>query len=214
MKKKLLEFIFFVVLITVMVMSLNMAVADSTAMDIKPVELLKYTFLIVLTAAILIRLPITLLAAAAILVGGGLYAYVYELVIPIDVINYFGSFFRWLPQYVIGYESFQMDFSLLFAILYIVLVTLVITLIVMNRKGYGFLIALGTGAFAFFWFIYVSKARLYLFTYLFAALILYSYNVYDRKKSEWISAESKIDHFIEIKWVFNSLIIVLVSITI
>ena len=214
MKKKLLEFIFFVVLITVMVMSLNMAVADSTAMDIEPVELLKYTFLIVLTAAILIRLPITLLAAAAILIGGGIYAYVYKLVIPIDVINYFGAFFRWLPQYVIGYEAFQMDYSLLFAILYIVLVTLVITLIVMNRKGYGFLIALGTGAFAFFWFIYVSKARLYLFTYLFAALILYSYNVYDRKKSEWVSAESKIDNYIEIKWVFNSLIIVLVSITI
>ena len=44
MNKKLLEFIFFIVLIIVMVMSLNMAVADSTAMNIKTLEMLKYTF--------------------------------------------------------------------------------------------------------------------------------------------------------------------------
>ena len=101
---------------------------------------------------------------------------------------------------------------MVFAILYIVLVTLIITLLVFNKKGYGLLIALGTGAFAFFWFIYVSNARLYLFYYLFAALILYSYNVYNRKKLEWVNAESKIDKFIEIKWIFNSLIIVIISI--
>jgi transglutaminase-like putative cysteine protease len=214
MYKKLLEFIFFVVLITVMVMSLNMAVADSTAMNIKTFELLKYTFLIVLIIATFIRLPISLFGAAAVIIGGGIYAYVNKLVIPMDIINYFGDFFRWLPQYIIGYEGFNIEYSLIFAVFYIVLVTLIITLIVFSKKGYGILIALGTGAFAFFWFIYVSKARLYMFYYLFAALILYSYNVYDRKNKEWLSAESKIDKYIEFKWVFNSLIIVIVSIVI
>jgi transglutaminase-like putative cysteine protease len=126
--------------------------------------------------------------------------------------NYFGGFFRWLTQYVIGYEAFKPEYSLVFAVLYIMLVTLIITLLVFSKKGYGLLIALGTGAFAFFWFIYVSNARLYLFYYLFAALILYSYNVYNRKKLEWVNAESKIDKFIEIKWIFNSLIIVIISI--
>jgi transglutaminase-like putative cysteine protease len=212
MNKKLLEFIFFIILIIVMVMSLNMAVADSTAMNIKTMEMLKYTFIVVVVAATLIRLPITLLAAAVVLVGGSTYAYVNKLVIPVDVMNYFGGFFRWLTQYVIGYEAFKPEYSLVFAVLYIILVTLIITLLVFSKKGYGLLIALGTGAFAFFWFIYVSNARLYLFYYLFAALILYSYNVYNRKKLEWVNAESKIDKFIEIKWIFNSLIIVIISI--
>lgn len=214
MYKKLFEFIFFVILITVMVMSLNMAIADSSSMSIKTIDLLKYTFLIVLAASILIRQPITLLAAVIVLIGGGIYVYVNKLVIPTDVINYFVNFFSWLPQYVLGYEFFKVEYSLIFAILYIVFVTLVISLIIFSKKGYELLIALGTGAFAFFWFIFVSKARLYLFYYLFAALILYSYNVYDRKKLEWVNAESKIDKFIEIKWVFNSLIIVIVSILI
>jgi transglutaminase-like putative cysteine protease len=214
MVKRLLEFTFYVVLITAMVMSLNMAVADSTAMDISSAELLKYTLLVVITAAILIQYPMTLFAAAAVLVGGGLYVYVKQLVLPADVVNYLSSFIKWLPQYVIGYESFDIRYSLIFAVLYIVLTTTVISLTVFNKKGYGFLIALGTGAFAFFWFIYVTKARLYLFYYLFASLILYSYNVYDKKKKEWMNAESKIDKNIEIKWVLNSLIIILISIMI
>lgn len=214
MYKKLFEFAFFVVLITIMVMSLNLAIADSTAMEIRPLELLKYTFLIVLVAAVFVRIPITLIAAAAVLLGGGIYAYINKIVVPADLINYFGEFFRWLPQYVVGYEAFKLEYSLIFAILYIVFVTLIITLIVFNRKGYGILIALGTAAFAFFWFIFVAKARLYLFYYLFAALVLYSYNVYYKKKKEWINAESKIDRFIEVKWIFNSLIIVLISIII
>lgn len=214
MNKKALEFIFFIVLIVVMVMSLNMAIADSTSMNIKTLELLKYTFLIVLLVTILIRLPITLLAAAVVLIGGGIYSYVNKLVIPSDMIKYFSDLFRWLIQYVLGYEAFKLEYSFVFAILYMVLVTLIITLLVFSKKGYGLLIALGTGAFAFFWFIYVSKARLYLFCYLFAALILYSYNVYNRKKLEWINTESRIDKFIEIKWIFNSLIIVLISLVI
>ena len=214
MNKKVLEFIFFIVLIMTMVMSLNMAIADSTSMDIKTLDLLKYTFLIVLLIAGLVKKPITLLGAAVVLIGGAIYAYINKLVIPADIISYFNEFFRWLTQYIIGYEAFKIEYSLIFAVLYIVLVTLTITLLVFNKKGYGLLIALGTGAFAFFWFIYVSKARLYLFYYLFAALILYSYNVYNRKKSEWVNAESKIDKFIEIKWIFNSLIIVLISIVI
>jgi transglutaminase-like putative cysteine protease len=214
MNKKLLEFIFFVVLITVMVMSLNMAVADSTGMDISFYQLLKYTFLVVLTAAVLIKYPIAIFGAAAVAIGGGLYVYVKQLVLPADIISYFSSFITWLPQYVIGYEAFDMKYSLMFAMLYILLATFLISIIVFNKKGYGFLVALGTGAFAFFWFIYVPKARLYLFYYLFASLLLYSYNVYDKKKLEWINAESKIDKSIEIKWVFNSLIIILISITI
>lgn len=214
MYRKLLEFAFFVVLITVMVMSLNLAVADSTGMDIGTYELLKYTFLVVLSAAILINYTITLLAASAIAVGGGLYAYMKQWVIPTEVINYFGGFFTWLPQYVIGYEAFNMKYSLVFAILYIVLVTLIISLIVFKKKGAGLLVALGTGAFAFFWFIYVTKARQYLFYYLFASLLLYSYNVYDKKRLEWINTESKIDRNIELKWVFNSLIIIFISIMI
>lgn len=212
MNRKLLEFIFYILLIFVMVMSLNMAVADSTAMNIKTFQLLEYTFLIVLIIGILIRLPITLIAAAVVFIGAGIYSYVNKLVIPADVIKYFGDFFKWLTQYVIGYEAFKLEYSLIFGVLYILLVTLIITFIVFSKKGYGLLIALGTSAFAFFWFIYVSKARLYLFYYLFAALILYSYNIYSRKKLEWINTESKIDKFIEIKWVFNSLIIVVISI--
>ena len=199
MNKRLLEFIFFIVLITVMVMSLNLAIADSTGMDIRTSDLLKYTFLVVLTTAILIKVPITLLAVAAVAVGGGLFAYVKKWVLPSDVLLYFSGFFTWLPQYIVGYEAFDLKYSLVFAIIYMLLVTLIICLIVFNKKSYGLLVALGGSAFTFFWFIYVSKARLYLFYYLFAALVLYSYNVYEQKKLEWMNAESKTDKNKEIK---------------
>lgn len=212
MYKKIAEFIFFIALITIMVMSLNLAIANSTGMDIKLADMFQYTLLVVVAAAIIIRFPITLLGVLIAAIAGGAYAYAKQLVIPADVAAYFTEFISWLPNYIIGTDSFYLKYSLVFAIAYILLSTLVISLIVFSRKGYGLLIALGTGAFAFFWFIYVERARLYLFYYLFAALILYSYNVYDRKRLEWVSSESNIDKNIEIKWVFNSLIIVLISV--
>lgn len=214
MYKKLFEMIFFIALITIMVMSLNLAILDSTEMAIKPVVLLWYSLLIVTIAAILIRYPITLIGVAIITISGGIYAYAKQLIIPEKLISESLDFFTWLPQFIVGYEAFDLKYSVLFSVLYMILITLVISLIVFNRRGYGLLIVLGTSAFAFFWFIYVANARRYLFLYLSAALILYSYNVYDKKKAGWIKSESSIDKNIEIKWVFNSLIIVLISILI
>lgn len=214
MYKKFYELIFFTVLITIMVMSLNLAILNSTGMTIKPAALLQYTFLIVAVTAVLIRYRITLAAAGILAVAGGVFAYARHIMIPSKLFGYIVDFVIWLPQYVIGYVAFDTKFSLIFAVLYIVLVTLIISLVVLNRKGYGILLILGTAAFAFFWFIYVEKARLYLFYYLFAALVLYSYNVFDRRRTEWVKSESSIDKNIEVKWVFNSLIIVLISILI
>lgn len=210
-KKQLFEIIFFIVLITIMVMSLNLAILDSTGMTIKLITLLEYTFLAVVLAAILLRYRIALAGAGVVAVAGGIFAYAKHIMIPSKVIAYLVDFFIWLPQFVIGYAPFDVRFSLIFAVLYIIFVTLVISLLVFSRKGYGLLIVLGVAAFAFFWFIYVEKARQYMFYYLFAALILYSYNVFDRRRLEWVKSESSIDRNIEIKWIFNSLLIVLLS---
>ncbi|MDF2521404.1 MAG: transglutaminase protein, partial [Clostridia bacterium] len=214
MRKKLFELIFFIILITIMVMSLNMAILDSTGMEIKPFTLLKYTFLIVAAIAVLLSYRIALAGAGVLTAAAGIYAYARHIVIPAKVFSYIAEFFTWLPQYIVGYASFELKYSVIFSALYIILVTLIICLMVFNRKGYGLLILLGTAAFAFFWFIYVSKARLYMFYYLSAALVLYSYNVFDRKRMEWVKSESSIDKYIEFKWILNSFIIVFISIAI
>ena len=211
MKRKLFEFIFFIVCICIMVMSLNMAIADASGMSIHTGELLGYTVIIVLLSAVIIKYPIILAAVGIIMMGGGLYAYINHSELPMNVINYLMDFFRWLPQYIAGYITFDLRYSLLFAILYILFVNLIIALIVFSKKWYGVLIVLGTAAFAFFWFIYVEKARLYLFYFLFAALMAYSYNVYERKKQEWLKAESNIDKNIEVKWVMNSFAIIVIA---
>ncbi len=214
MNKKFYEMIFFIVLITIMVMSLNLAILDSTGMTIKPTVLLCYSLLIVTVAAILIKYPKTLIGAAILTVAGGIYAYAKQILIPEKLISEAIDFFVWLPQFIVGYEAFEMKYSILFSVLYIIFITLIISLLVFNRKGYGLLIILGTSSFAFFWFIYVVNARRYLLYYLFAALVLYSYNVYNRKKTAWIKSNSSIDDNIDVKWVFNSLIIVFISILI
>lgn len=214
MQKKFYELIFFIVLITIMVMSLNMAILDSTGMTIKPTVLLCYSLLIVTVAAIIIKYRIALIGVTLLTVAGGIYAYSKQMMIPSKFISEVLDFFVWLPQFIVGYEGFNLKYSIIFSVLYIIFVTLIISLLVFNRKGYWLLIVLGTSAFAFFWFIYVANARRYLFFYLFAALVLYSYNVYDKKKTAWIKNESSIDKNIEIKWVFNSLIIVFISIII
>jgi len=214
MNKKFYEMIFFIFLITIMVMSLNLAILDSTGMTIKPTVLLCYSLLIVTVAAILIKYPKTLIGAAILTVAGGIYAYAKQILIPEKLISEAIDFFVWLPQFIIGYEAFEMKYSVLFSVLYIIFITLIISLLVFNRKGYGLLIVLGTSSFAFFWFIYVVNARRYLLYYLFAALVLYSYNVYNRKKTAWIKSNSSIDDNIDVKWVFNSLIIVFISILI
>ncbi len=214
MNKKFYEMIFFIVLITIMVMSLNLAILDSTGMTIKPTVLLCYSLLIVTVAAILIKYPKTLIGAAILTVAGGIYAYAKQILIPEKFISEAIDFFVWLPQFIVGYEAFEMKYSVLFSVLYIIFITLIISLLVFNKKGYGLLIVLGTSSFAFFWFIYVVNARRYLLYYLFAALVLYSYNVYNRKRTAWIKSNSSIDDNIDVKWVFNSLIIVFISILI
>lgn len=214
MHKKFYELIFFIALITIMVMSLNMAILDSTGMTIKPAVLLCYSLIIVTVAAIIIKYRIALIGVAILTTAGGIYAYAKHIMLPLSLVSEVLDFFVWLPQFIVGYEAFDLKYSIIFSVLYIIFTTLIISLLVFNRRGYWLLIVLGTSAFAFFWFIYVANARRYLFLYLFAALVLYSYNVYDKKRAAWIKNDSSIDKNIEIKWVFNSLIIVFISIII
>lgn len=214
MIKKLAEFFFFLLMIIVMTMTLNLAILDSTGMAFHAADLLKYTVVIAVAAAVLIKFPLALLGVGALALGGGYYAYYRHLIVPRELMEYLRSFIAWLPQYIIGNQAFDLKYSLLFGILYMLLITVTISTIVYSKKAYGLMIALGVGAFTFFWFIYVQKARLYLLCYLFAALLLYSYNVYHKKMKEWLSTQSNVDKNMEYKWVLNSLIIVLISVMI
>ncbi len=214
MIKKLAEFIFFLSMIIVMTMTLNLAIIDSTGMNLNAMDLLKYTVVIALAGALLIKYPLALAGVSVLTLGGSYYAYYKHFIVPQEIMDYLRGFITWLPQYTIGSQPFDLKYSLVFAIMYILLVTLTISLIVYSKKAYALLIALGAGAFTFFWFIYVQKARLYLLCYLFAALLLYSYNVYHKKMQEWLSNESNVDKNMEYKWILNSLIIVLISVLI
>jgi transglutaminase-like putative cysteine protease len=212
MIKKLAEFTFFLLMIIVMAMTLNLAIMDSTGMSLNGADLLKYTALIAVAAAVFIRYPIALAGAAVLAFCGGSYAYYKQFFVPREILEYLKGFTDWLPQYVIGSQAFELQYALLFAILFILLVTLTLSLLVFSRKAYGLLTVLGAASFAFFWFIYVQKARLYLLCYLFAALLLYSYNVYHKKKLEWLRNDSNIDKNIAYKWILNAVIILLISV--
>ena len=179
------EILFFFSMIFIMVISLNLAVMDYTGVDLPFARMIIFTLITIAAASFILIFPITLLAVLVSAIFGALYLYYNEPSLINHYMQEILEFFNWLYGYVVGYNYFEPGYSLLFSIIYISLTTFVVSLIVYSGRRGFVLIAIGTAALSFFWFIYVEKARLYLMLFLFAAIILYSYQIYKKRLREW-----------------------------
>lgn len=210
--KNIKEILFYFSLIFIMVMSLNMAVSDSTGMNISFARIALFTLLITAAASVVIIFPISLLAVLLPGVGWVIYQYYTDAALISRYVQKTLDFIYWLYGYIVGYNYFEPGYSAIFAILYAAFAVFVVSLIVYSGRGGFALIVLGTAAISFFWFIYVAKARLYLVLYLFASILVYCYQTYKRRLKEWRAADSSIEDNIGRNWMLCSAIVVSISV--
>lgn len=206
------ELLLYAGVIYLMVISLNLAVMDSTGMDVSIAWMAFYSMLAVAAGLIIVLFPVVLLVAAAAGAGWGGYLYCRSPMILESALDAVMQFYNWLYGYIVGYNHFEMKYSVIFAGIYITVVAFIITLTALSGRRSFLLILLGTAAFSFFWFIYVEKARLYLMLYLFAALVLYAYHVYKRKKREWDQAGNNVESNVMSNWMICSAFMITVSV--
>lgn len=205
------EVLFYFGLIFIMVMSLNMAVADSTGMQLPLARIALYTLITTAAASIIIIFPISLLAAVIPGIGWITYVYYTNSALLSGYVQKALDFIYWLYGYIVGYNYFEPGYSVLFAIFYAAAATFAISLLVYSGKGGFTLILLGTAVLSFFWFIYVGRARVYLVQYLFASILLYSYQAYKRRLKEWKAAGSSMEDNIGRNWMLCSAIVISIS---
>ena len=205
------EIVFYFGLILIMVMSLNLAVRDCAGMDIPFAGMFIITLITTAAASIIVLYPITLLAGLVTGMGWLFYHYYKDSTVIKLYIQEVLKFFSWLYGYIAGFNYFEQGYSMVFAILYTALTALIISLIVYSGRGSFALIILGTAALSFFWFIYVGKASQYLALFLFASIMLYSYQVYKKRLKEWKAADSIIDHNVGHNWMFCTAAVVSIS---
>ncbi len=209
--KNIKEILFYFSLIFIMVISLNLAVVDSTGMDLPFARMAFFTLITTAAVSMILILPISLLIALVPGVGRILYLYYSDAALIYLYVQKILDFFYWLYGYIVGYNYFEPGYTFIFAIMYTVLITLVVSLIVYSGRGGFVLIAFGTVVLSFFWFIYVGKARLYLVLYLFASILLYSYQIFKRRLKEWRAADSSMEYNVGRNWMLCSAIVVSIS---
>jgi len=210
-KHNIKEILFYFSTIFIMVMSLNLAVKDYTGLEIPLGRAALITFISIAAVSIIIKFPLSIIVILVPGIGWFIYNYYTDPLAIKLYVQEILEFTGWLYGYVAGYNYFEPNYSMIFAILYAVLTTLIVSLIVYSGRGGFALIILGAAAMSFFWFIYVGKARQYLFVYLLAAMILYSYQIYKKRLKEWIAADSIIMSNVGRNWMFISAAAVIIS---
>jgi len=210
--KDMYEILLYVALILIMVASLNLAVIDSTGMEMPFARMIVITLTAVLCTAAVIKLPAVLLVALLGGCSGAAYVYYKNPSYIWNAVGEAAGFFNWLYGYIVGYNFFEERYSLVFAVLYIILVTLIVSSVAFSGRGGFLLIVLGTAAMTFFWFIYVQRARLYLMLFLFGSVMLYSYQRYKARLKEWRQSGSIVADNVKESWLVSSALCVVVSI--
>lgn len=198
------EILFYFILISLMILSFNLALRDYTGIIMSPVQVLLISLAASASASIILIFP-KVVSAGLIPVSGLLFFYCYRK--PESVKLYIQKsleFISWFWRYLAGYDYFEKAYSLQFIIVIILLAALVISTIAYKEKGVLPLILTGTAVMAYFWFVYVSKARLYLAFFLFASIMLYSYQTYKKRHKEWIAADCIIDYKTGLNWMICS----------
>lgn len=210
--KNIRELLLYTAAIYIMVMSMNLAVMDSTGLEISFLKIAVYALVSVIAAAAIIAYPVVLLPVFMGGAAGSVYIYFSK---PGLIENFTArtvEFFKWLYGYTVGYNYFESKYSLVFAIFYIILITFPVSLAVYSGRGSFALIVIGTAALTFFWFIYVERARLYLMLFLFAAVTLYSRQIFKKRLQEWKQSGSIISPNVSRNWFISSVLTVTISI--
>lgn len=205
------EMLFYFGMLFMMIMSLSLAVVDCTGMEMSFSKIFFLTFIITSILSVMVIFPVTLIAAVIPSIGWLLYRYYTDPAAIALIIQEAQEFYNWLYWYIAGYNHFEPAYSLAFLILYTTLASLLAAPVVYSGKGSFALILAGTAVLSFFWFIYVEKARRYLVLFLFAAIMLYSYQVYKKRLKEWKAKDSYMEHNIGYNWMFCSAIIISIS---
>jgi hypothetical protein len=202
--RNLKELLFYFIMILIMVMSLNLAIIDCTGMAMPIMDTALITFIITAVISIIVLFPFVILVL--LLIGAGWLKYQYYT--DPQVINAYveavREFYDWLYWYIAGYNHFDQAYSMTFLLIYIIIAVLVTAPVVYSGRGSFVLILAGTAASAFFWFVYVEKARRYLLLFLFASIMLYSYQIYKRRLKEWKAAGSCVEHDVGYYWMLCS----------
>ena len=209
--KNIKEILFYFSLIFIMVISLNLAIMDSTGLNLPFARMAFFTLITTAAVSIILIFPISLLAFLIPGIGRIIYLYYTDAALINLYMQKILGFFYWLYGYIVGYNYFEPGYSFAFAIMYTALITLVVSIIVYSGRSGFVLIALGTAVLSFFWFIYVGKARLYLVLYLSASILLYSYQIYKRRLKDWRAAGSSVEYDVGRNWMLCSAIIVSIS---
>ncbi|HYF83931.1 MAG TPA: transglutaminaseTgpA domain-containing protein [Clostridia bacterium] len=209
--KNIKEILFYFSLIFIMVMSLNLAIMDSTGMNLPLVRMAFFTLITTAAVSVILIFPISLLVFLIPGICRILYLYYTDAALINLYVQKILGFFYWLYGYTVGYNNFEPGYSLVFAIMYTAFITLIVSIIVYSGRAGFMLITLGTAVLSFFWFIYVGKARLYLVLYLSASILLYSYQIYKRKLKEWRKAGSSVEYDVGRNWMLCSAIVVSIS---
>lgn len=209
--RNIYEAAFYFVVVLLMIVTLNFAVKDLSYMDMSYAKLAIYSIPIILSAMLIVYFPLILAVTVAVVGGYAGYLAIYKHEMLINYYTKASDFVYWLQGYIVGYEAFDLKYTFVFSIIYIAFSAIIITLLAVGKRGSFLLMLLGTAAHSFFWFMYVSRAKLYLFVFLFAAIILYTYKVYKKKSGEWFNAGSVASGDIGRKWVANSSLIIIAA---
>ncbi|MFZ5351613.1 MAG: transglutaminase-like domain-containing protein [Bacillota bacterium] len=209
--RRIYEIIFYYGIILLIILTFNFAVKDLSNMDISYLKLILLSIPITVAAMLIVYFPIIIPVVVMLLGGYAGYLAIYEMEVLVGYYWKVSDFIYWLQGYIIGYEAFDLKYTILFSIVYAAFTAIIISLLTISKKGSFIQIVLGTAAHSFFWFMYVGRAKLYLFIFLFASILLYTYKVYKKKSGEWLKTGSIAESDIGRKWVAYSSVIIIMS---
>ncbi|HWR61952.1 MAG TPA: hypothetical protein VN580_10095, partial [Clostridia bacterium] len=202
------ELLFYFSLIFILVLSFNLAMADSAGLEASLFRLAVFTLVITLVISIMVIYPLSILVFLASGLGLLLYRYYQDRQVISVFLEWARGFYKWLYWYIAGNNPFEQSYGAVFLTLYDLLVLgLIIPVVFSGRGGFG-LILLGTAAFWAFWLIYVEKARAYFMLFLLASISLYSYQIYRRRLKSWMSSNSQVENDVGRNWVLISTAVV------
>ena len=206
--KNVVQLLFYGALIYLMVLSLNLAIRDSSGMILTTSKLSLYSAATSIAAMVLVFYPIAFILGVTAFSTWLLYMLLKHSEAITTMLVEASHFISWMYGYIVGYNAFLLKHTVVFLLLYSIFAALVISLFVRMKRGGFVLIVAGTIAHAFFWFIYVERARLYLMLFLFAAILLYSYKVFQSKCTEWSQLGSSEASNLQLSWLLNSSLII------